>query len=125
MPKLVTIAVPAALAAGALVFAMSGPPAPDQVGYFKSPDGNRVLAYVARADMTPEEARARLARVPHTEGQLTRAVIYTSPGRDPGHRLTSAPDYLTAATMLDEPPFSRWDWSVMIDARGRPDFEGR
>ncbi|MEM8849288.1 MAG: hypothetical protein AAGE03_04550 [Pseudomonadota bacterium] len=124
MRKLLTPAVLIA-SLGGLVLALSGDPALERVGYFKSPEGNRVLAYRASADLSAEEARDILTRQPHTDGRLTRAVIYTAPGRDPGHRLTSAPDYLTAAAMVFDPPHGRWSWAATIDPKGRITFEER
>ncbi|MDU8913058.1 hypothetical protein [Aestuariicoccus sp. MJ-SS9] len=112
--------------AGALAFGGgSGTPRPDQVGYFKSEEGNRVMAYTAPEGMTEAEGRAFLGEVMHRPGRLTFAVIYPQGTAHPGHRLTTAPDYLTAAGMLDSAPHDGWVWGVVIDMAGSANFDLR
>lgn len=102
-----------------------GDPAPERVGYFKSEGGNRVMAYVAPGGMSDEQARAALAGAMHSKGQLTFAVIYRPGRQHPGNRLTAAPDYLTAAAMLDKPPYDGWAWGAVINVAGEVQFEKR
>lgn len=115
----------ALIAAGAFAFASAGDPAPERVGYFKSEDGNRVMAYVAPEGMAPAEARAYLGDVMHTPGKLTFAVIYPQGAAHPGHRLTAAPDYLTAAGLLDAAPHDGWTWGALVNIAGRVQFQER
>lgn len=122
------LAIGGVFAGAALLGALAvtgGTPAPERVGYFKSADGNRVMAYEAPPDMALIEARAFLGDVMHTRGQLTFAVIYPPGGATPDHRLTRAPDYLTAASMLDQAPHDGWKWGVVINANGTPNYELR
>lgn len=117
------IGLAAVVVAGAFAFLGGGTPSPEQVGYFKSETGNRVMAYVAPEGMTDAQARTALKGMMHTPGQLTFAVIYR-PGRmHPGHRLTGAPDYLTAAGMLDQAPYDGWAWGAVINVAGQIQFQ--
>lgn len=89
----------------------------ERVGYFKSDDRNRVMAYVAADGMSEVDAHTFLSSVMHTDGKLTFAVVYTD-DRHPGHTLTGAPDYLTAVDILEQPQFDGWSWGVVITPRG-------
>jgi hypothetical protein len=126
MKKIGIIALaPLAAAAAILAAGVSGPGRPDQVGYFKSTDRNRVMAYTATEDMSEAEARAFLADVMHTPGQLTFAVIYPPHALHPGPRLATASSYLTAAAMLDTAPHAGWSWGVVINPTGAARFDMR
>lgn len=49
----------------------------EQVGYFKSDERQRVLSYRSERQLTADEARALLDRLPWTAGKLTRAHVYS------------------------------------------------
>ncbi|MEM7721730.1 MAG: hypothetical protein AAF376_05100 [Pseudomonadota bacterium] len=111
------IAIAAAIAIPLAYVFLAGDPSPAREGYFKGDANNRVMAFQAVPGMTPDEAHAYLARVMHTEGRLTMAVIFDGTSA-PGDTLTLAPDYFTAATILDTPPYDEWRWGVVIGPDG-------
>ena len=118
--KAIIFAAIATIGAGALLVSAPTVPSMDQVGYFKSPDRNRVMAYRAGpgSEVTQDEAHSFLANVMHTDGQLTYAVIYRDADH-PGHALTSAPSYLTAVAMLEKPHYDGREWGVEISPSGK------
>ena len=94
----------AVLGCAALAFSSNQPAqTAEQVGYFKGQTNNRVFAFHAPPGISEDKAREVLSKVMHSDGQLTYAVIYAG-AQHPGHKLTTAPDYLTAVGLLDQPP---------------------
>lgn len=97
---------------------------PEQVGYFKSDNRNRVFAYHAPAALPPGAPGEFLAGRMHTPGQLTVAALYIGDTSTPGHALTTAPDYLTAAEMLFAPEFMGWACRAVINPLGEVSLFG-
>jgi len=123
MKKLAVVGLAAVIVAGVFAFMGGGTPSPERVGYFKSEAGNRVMAYVAPEGMTESQAHEVLGDAMHTPGKLTFAVIYRAGRMHPGHRLTGAPDYRTAAGMLDQAPYDGWAWGAVINAAGQIQYQ--
>lgn len=107
-------------ALGLLFVAFSeGDAGPEQVGYFKDENRNRVFAYVAPDDFSDAQAREFLADVMHSEGHVTRAFLYRPFKNHPGHKLTGARDFIEASNMMASALYDEWSWSVVINPAGR------
>lgn len=95
-----------------------------QVGYFKSPDNARVLAYLAAGPVPEADALRVFDKVTVTAGQITRAVIYDSEPV-PRDALTLAEDVGAALAVTSSPPFDAWAWRLQVNAAGERTVEGR
>ncbi|HCO91079.1 MAG TPA: hypothetical protein DIT40_08915 [Alphaproteobacteria bacterium] len=91
----------------------------EQVGYFKSPDRDRVMAYYRTDPLTRSEAESLFEEVPETAGRVTRVVIYSGADNPaPASGLTLAENLLAAMQMVSMPPHDDWDWLLMINPAG-------
>jgi len=115
-----------AAVAAASIFALSWAgetPGADRVGYFKSPDRDRVMAYQATGPMIAAQAREILEAAPSTSGRGTLAVMYRADDSAPGGQLTTASSLAAALRMVAEPPFDDWAWRMRINPAGRRTFD--
>lgn len=90
-----------------------------QVGYFKSAENDRVMAFRSDAPLTQEDAEAVVAAQVFTAGRLGRVVFYS--GADtpvPGDALTLAETLGAALEITATAPYDGWDWSLSINPAG-------
>lgn len=115
----------AALGVLAMVWLGGGGDAPTakRVGYFKSGDNARVIAYQAAEPLTKAQARAVLLASPATDGSVTMAVLYQPGSTAPGDKLTLAPDLAAAARLIGEPPYNTWAVRMRINPAGAQTFD--
>lgn len=115
----------AGLAVVAVIFMGGGDDAAavERVGYFKSDDGARVMAYQAGAPLSDIEARAVLRAAPSTAGRVSMAVLYQPGSMAPGGELTTAPNLAAAARLIGEPPFNGWAVRLRVNPAGLQTFD--
>jgi hypothetical protein len=123
-------AVPGGLALGAVAIWISTSGAPDHgaqpAGYFKSADNDRVQAFCVQGPLSASDADAVFARVSHTPGKVTLAVIYECSGSTgPQDRLTQAADLAEAMAVVSSGVFSEWDWRLQVNPAGQRRISGR
>ena len=85
-------------------------------GKFVGPDLERVMAFDAGAHSTWDEIEDLALRLPHTEGQMTVAVIYPGGGA-PTKQLSDAKDFIAAVGTIYAGP-AAWRYRVDIDTNG-------
>lgn len=94
-----------------------------RVGYIKSENRDRVMAYQANGPLTDAEARATLMGAPSTQGAVTMAVLYRVGDRAPGGTLTTAASLPAAARLIGEPPFDGSAWRLRVNPAGQMTFD--
>lgn len=85
-------------------------------GAFVSPQNARVLAFDAKKASTLDDVKDFAVELPHTDGQLTVAVIYAGGGA-PKQMLTNSKDFLSAVGAIYAGP-AAWRFRVDIDTNG-------
>lgn len=85
-------------------------------GAFVGPDRTRVMAFDAGPSSSLDEIEDLALDLPHTEGQLTVAVIYPGGGA-PEDQLSDAKDFLAAVGSIYAGP-AAWRYRVDIDTNG-------
>ncbi|WP_273281044.1 hypothetical protein [Pseudooceanicola atlanticus] len=90
-----------------------------EVGYFKSDEGDRVFAYQTAEPVDRGGAERILDGAMNTPGRATRAAIYSgvdNPG--PGEELTLAENLEEALIIISTPPHDDWDWLLVVNPAG-------
>jgi len=108
--------------AGAVLLSMGSASPVERVGYFKSPDRDRVVAFQAAAPLDAAAARAALEAAPFTAGRVFAGVIYPPGTPAPGGVLTAAPSLPAALAMVGE-DFPGWSYRLRRNPAGVVTFD--
>lgn len=90
----------------------------NQAAYFKDEARNRVFVIEAIAPVTADEIEDNARGQMNTSGQMTIAYYYLTAGHAPADRITRAPDFQQANTMMFEGPVQPWDFRAIHSPNG-------
>lgn len=117
---LLIVVVGAALGVGFGV-ATDGPGEPEVVraGYYMSEDRHRIITFHTAGPLTEEQAIEVFESVTHTQGRMTRALIYEGADNTPPDAdLTLAKSIQEAMALTANPPHDDWAWRMQINPAG-------